>query len=687
MKKISVMLLITFIMSLLMPLTLVYAATPNDSGFIRIETGETHVLAIRADGTVWAWGRNDGGQLGDGTRIDRYVPTQVLGVYNAIDIAAGRGVSVALISDGTVWGWGNNHAESLGIDNNIIADVYIPLQLDGLYDITAISVRELSFRAWDSNGNLFSNGRLDSLGGISLPGRGRTEIYRISVTDRWGATLGIRHDGTVWHNGIEIPEFRGARDVAMFDGMSGANTAYVILENGDIMALGSNEFGQIGNGFTSRTNSPHRIDGISNVADVSALHDIYVIHNDGTASIMFNRNADVRFSKVPIDNVKQITQTVREVYALKNDGTVWTWPVVWDEPGEIPVPIQAAELSDIVNISATQSTAFAVDSNGNAFAKTEWIRDREVIETESDYSIAFSRVLELKNIQQGYVEWRDLILRTTDNKLLHRHWIYQTNEASELREVYVGGAVKNITVNLASMSSIMVLREDGAVLFALPWSGDNEYIVVENLPFITDIAASFSSFLALGEYGNVWQIRGGPWAGGRAEPIQGLSNIGAIAAGRDFYFAITENGYLYAWGENGEHQLFPSEHYTNAKSWQRVRSSVINMTIGIPYLYSNNTSIRIPVAPVIVDSRTLVPIRAIAETLGADIDWNEDTREVTIIVKGESLTFAISETIAGMDVPAQIMNDITFVPLRFISEFFGADVLWENTAQRITIVK
>ena len=210
----------------------------------------------------------------------------------------------------------------MGIDNNIIADVYIPLQLEGLYDITAISVRELSFRAWDSNGNLFSNGRPDSLGGISLPDRGRTDIYRISVTDRWGATLGIRHDGTVWHNGIEILEFRGARDIAMFYGLSGADTAYIILENGEIMALGSNEFGQIGNGFTSRTNIPHRIEGISNVADISALHNIYVIHNDGTVSIMFNRNSEARFRQVPIDNVKQITQTNWEVYALKHDGTV-----------------------------------------------------------------------------------------------------------------------------------------------------------------------------------------------------------------------------------------------------------------------------------------------------------------------------------------------------------------------------
>jgi len=74
MRKISIALVI-LIISTLIPFMPTYAE-PNDSGFIRIETGETHVLAIRADGTVWAWGENSFGSLGDGTRINRYVPTQ-----------------------------------------------------------------------------------------------------------------------------------------------------------------------------------------------------------------------------------------------------------------------------------------------------------------------------------------------------------------------------------------------------------------------------------------------------------------------------------------------------------------------------------------------------------------------------------------------------------------------------------
>ena len=87
------------------------------------------------------------------------------------------------------------------------------------------------------------------------------------------------------------------------------------------------------------------------------------------------------------------------------------------------------------------------------------------------------------------------------------------------------------------------------------------------------------------------------------------------------------------------------------------------------------------VAPIIVDGRTLVPVRFIAYAFGARVDWNESAREVTLTLNEKNLTFAIGETAPGMDVPAKIIDNRTMVPLRFISEFFGAEVSWcENTS-------
>ena len=93
--------------------------------------------------------------------------------------------------------------------------------------------------------------------------------------------------------------------------------------------------------------------------------------------------------------------------------------------------------------------------------------------------------------------------------------------------------------------------------------------------------------------------------------------------------------------------------------------------------------------PQIIDNSTMVPIRFIAEELGADVSWNDETREVTLTFSTAnltlSLTFTIGEKISGMDVPAQIISDRTFVPLRFIGEFFGAEVDWDGKSQMVII--
>jgi len=80
-----------------------------------ISAGNEHSLALRDNGTVWAWGNNANGRLGDGTSVQRPTPVQVLGLSGVEAISSGRNHSVALRSDGTVWSWGWNRDRQLGV--------------------------------------------------------------------------------------------------------------------------------------------------------------------------------------------------------------------------------------------------------------------------------------------------------------------------------------------------------------------------------------------------------------------------------------------------------------------------------------------------------------------------------------------------------------------------------------------
>ncbi|HTK25922.1 MAG TPA: hypothetical protein VL327_05145, partial [Pyrinomonadaceae bacterium] len=103
------------------------------SGVTSVSAGYGHVLALKQDGTVWAWGNNFQGELGDGTFTDgRPVPLQVAGLPNIVAIAAGEAHSLALASDGTLWAWGSNAYGELGngtIDPPGVEGIATPIQV------------------------------------------------------------------------------------------------------------------------------------------------------------------------------------------------------------------------------------------------------------------------------------------------------------------------------------------------------------------------------------------------------------------------------------------------------------------------------------------------------------------------------------------------------------------------------
>lgn len=106
----------------------------------------------------------------------------------------------------------------------------------------------------------------------------------------------------------------------------------------------------------------------------------------------------------------------------------------------------------------------------------------------------------------------------------------------------------------------------------------------------------------------------------------------------------------------------------------------------------DGTPIYFDVQPTIIDGRTMVPLRAIFEALGATVEWDGDTQTVTSVKKDTTIQLTIGDAnlyvngeAKALDVPAQIMDSRTLVPVRAISEAFGCQVDW-NAANRIVSI-
>ncbi len=98
--------------------------------------------------------------------------------------------------------------------------------------------------------------------------------------------------------------------------------------------------------------------------------------------------------------------------------------------------------------------------------------------------------------------------------------------------------------------------------------------------------------------------------------------------------------------------------------------------------------------PVILEDRTLVPARAVFETMGAEVAWNADTKEVYIKKQSDVVILKIDDEIGikngiafSMDVPAKIVNDRTMIPVRAVSEAFGWEVGWDNKTRLVSITE
>ncbi|GIW38397.1 MAG: hypothetical protein KatS3mg074_795 [Meiothermus sp.] len=251
-------------------INLVTPSLPSNAKVVAVEAGRYYSLALLSDGTVYAWGRNDVGQLGIGnTTSPQEAPVQISGLTDVIALAAGDDHTLALRSDDSIWVWGDNPNGELGTGNN---DPYTnPVPLAG---ITARAIAaggnhsvallaDGTVRTWGYNNHgQLGNGTTTSsntpvtvstLSGVEAIEAGyEFTLARLSdgTVKSWGddSTFQLGNGATTGDQTTPVDVLGIASDRTVRGLAAGFFHALALLDNGSVVAWGSNVQGQLGDG-------------------------------------------------------------------------------------------------------------------------------------------------------------------------------------------------------------------------------------------------------------------------------------------------------------------------------------------------------------------------------------------------------------------------------------------------------
>lgn len=540
------------------------------------------VLALKNDGTVWAWGYNGNGQLGDNTTTNRSLPVQVKdssgGGYltGVTTIANGQSASFALKNDGTVWAWGDNSKGQLGQEVTVSSG--LPLQVKDqtgasyLNSIASITSSGHSVLALKNDGTVLAWGHNDQgqLGDGSTAQRylpvqvkdstGSSYLTGVkTVAGGAGHSLAVKTDGTLWGWGynvynqlgdggnntnrnlpVQVRDSTGSSFLTGVTKLSAGSDCSLAVAGGVVYGWGQNGTGQLGiqNPDSSVYNLPTT-----------------VMTSNQTTSLM----SDIKSIKASSGG---------SVYAIKNDGTLWAWG-----------SNSNGQLGD--NTTTNRKIAFQVkDSTGSGYLTGV---------TEVVPANQFNSVYAVKNDGTLWAWGANSSGQLGDNTTTQRNLPVQVKDAAGTG--YLTGAVA-VTTSNDNNPSVFALKTDGTVW---AWGsnslGNNtanaSYLPVQvknatNNGFISDVKKVVAGRLrayAIKNDGTVWAWgynNNGQLGDGsvtqRNLPVQVkdatgtgyLSSITDLQAATSSTYALKSDGTVWAWGAGSAGQLGKG---TTADGW------------------------------------------------------------------------------------------------------------------------
>ncbi len=571
-KKGGYLMLKKRITMLLVLLFICFSVAVTSEASTTLAGGGDHSLALKPDGTVWTWGLNDTGQLGDGTTISRCIPVQVQNLTNIVAVIGGRyNHSLALKSDGTVWAWGNNGHGQLGDGYNI--DRYIPVQVEFLSDAKAIAGGGNHSLALRTDGTVWAWGynNYGQLGDIT------------SAVDRY-----------------TVIKVKNLTDVVAIAG--GGNHSLALKSDGTVWAWGYNGYGQLGDGTTTDRYTPVQVQNISDVVAIAggADHSL-ALKSDGTVWVWgcngYGQLGDGttidRYAPVQVQNISDVVAIVGGSYhslVVKTDGTVWAWG--YNDSGQLGdgtctdryTPAQVGNLTNIVAIAGGCVHSLALDASGLIWA---WGKNDKGQLGDSTTTERYSPV-SVSNLQLETYEQNSTIpiaagygcsfVMKKDNTL----WSWGSNIYGKLGDgTTINKSTPNQIGNANDWKQISILyehtvalKEDGSL-----WAwGSNKYGQIGNgstsdqyypIQIGSDkdweqVAAGYHHTIALKKDGTLWgwgsnsygQLGDSTYIN-KLTPVQIGTDIDwkCIAVGSLHTVALKKGGSLWVWGDNRYNQL------------------------------------------------------------------------------------------------------------------------------------
>jgi len=331
----------------------------GNSGIIRAVAGQsdvsvaavlaagTYSLAISAGGSLYAWGDNLSGQLGDGLNVPRMLPHKVLDNVSAV--SGGEGGSVyALTHDGGLWAWGDNSGGRLGIGLETVnnSPLLVMANIESLYQ---------------DGGSVFA---VTAGGGLWA----------------WGGNrFGRLGDGTVANHALPVLVLEGVAAVAA----GNYYATYAVLRNGELWGWGNNEFGQLGDGTDGNRTRPAKImDGVASV--YPGANRVYALKTNGELWGWGSNNHgalgtcsdDPGFLTQPVkimDGVTSVFVNTDHTFAINVLNELWGWGSnrygelgLNDTDGLVPLPRRI--MPNISSISSGNNHTLALGTNGDVWS-------------------------------------------------------------------------------------------------------------------------------------------------------------------------------------------------------------------------------------------------------------------------------------------------------------------------------